>query len=217
MDDERVKNFIKSRKIPIKYQSKMYFVNNFMNYVNTIQPNKFSDKALMRDESRIIIPFINKTGNVHALQGRSLNDKIDKSIKYITIVLDDSVDKIYGLDTVNLLKPIKVLEGPIDSMFLDNAIATAGGDLVSSLKNMNKEMMTIVYDNEPRSKFTIQKMNKAIKQNYKICIWPSHIKQKDINDMILGGMSSSYIDDIIEKHTYFKLEAEIKLLEWRKV
>ena len=58
--------------------------------------------------------------------------------------------KLFGLDTINFDKTTFVFEGPIDSMFIPNSVATAGGDSVSALSGFDKKNMVIVYDNEPR-------------------------------------------------------------------
>ena len=109
-----------------------------------------------------------------------------------------------------------VFEGPIDSIFILNSIATAGGDLISSIKGYDKENMVIVYDNEPRSIETKRKIDKAIDFGYNVCIWPDYIQQKDINDMILSGIKTEQILDIINKNTFKGLKAKMKIIQWSK-
>ena len=171
---------------------------------------------MAHDETRLLIPFIDSTKKVHAFQGRALGES---KVKYITIVLDELVPKVYGLDTVNFNKTVYVTEGPIDSMFIDNSIATAGGDLVSALGPLQpyKSSMVIVYDNEPRSRDTIKKLDKAIMQGYNIVIWPKNLEHKDINDMVLAGMSSDFITHIMKTNTYRDLAAKMALTRWSKV
>jgi len=185
-----------------------------MNFVNTIIPNKFSEEALKNDETRLLIPFFDKNNNVHALQGRSLRNN---SVKYITIVLDESVPKVYGLDTVNLNETTFVFEGPIDSMFIQNSLAVAGGDSVSALSSFNKKNNVIVYDNEPRSKETYKKLDKAIMNGYNVCIWPDNLQHKDVNDMVLGGLSPEFITHTIKTNTYRDLAAKMALNRWSKL
>lgn len=209
-----IKKFIVSRKIPNIYHSKLFSCPNFKEYVNTIIPNKYSQDSLRHDELRLLIPFINKNEDIHAFQGRSINKS---DIKYMTIIIDDSEPKIYGLDTVNFNKPVYVVEGPIDSMFINNSIATAGGDIVSTLNGFNKENLIIIYDNEPRSRDTIKKIDKAIMQGYKVCIWPDNNSFKDINDMILNGYQSYDIEKIINENVYYDLAAKLRLSVWSKI
>lgn len=210
-----IKKFIDSRKIPNPYHAKLFACPNFMNFTNSIIPNKFEEKVLKHDEARLLIPFINSDGIVHGYQGRSIRSKSE--VKYITIIIDDSIPRIYGLDTVNFNDTVFVFEGPIDSMFIKNSIATAGGDLVSSIGLYDKNNLVVVYDNEPRSVDTIKKIDKAITMGYNVCIWPNDIEHKDINDMILNNYTVSSIEHILQKNVYKGLSAKLALSKWRKI
>jgi len=215
--DDAMKKYVVDRKLPNPHHAKLFKCPNFMTWINTIVPNKFSDEALEKDETRLLIPFINKENIVHAVQGRSL--KKNSQVKYITVIFDESVPKIYGLDTVDLNKKTYVFEGPIDSMFVPNAISTAGGDLAVTLKSLeaHKSNFVIVYDNEPRSKETKKKLDKSIMNGYNVCIWPENLEHKDVNDMILAGLSSEFIKHIIDSNTYQDLSAKLALTKWSKV
>ena len=121
------------------------------------------------------------------------------------------------MGTCDRSKITPVLEGPIDSMFVPNSIATAGGDLVSSVRTLDKSKLVIVYDNEKYSKETIKKMQKAIMNGYKICIWPDNFEHKDINDAVIAGLSSEFIEHIIKTNTFQDLKAQLRLNQWKKV
>jgi len=212
--DHKVKKFVESRRIPNPFHAILFSCPNFKQYTNSLVPGKFDSSSIERDETRLLIPFMDSNKNVHAYQGRALGPS---AVKYITIILDDSVPKVYGLDRVNFDRTVYVVEGPIDSMFLPNSIATAGGDLVSSISSFSKDKLVIVYDNEPRSKETIKKLDKAILNGYNVCIWPENLEHKDINDMFLAGMSSDFIKHIIDTNTYRDLAAKLALTKWSKV
>jgi transcription elongation factor Elf1 len=213
--DNPIKKFVVERKIPNEYHARLFACPNFMHYVNNIVPDKFSAAALAKDETRLLIPFLDADKSVHAFQGRSLRGPA--KVKYLTIILRSDVPKLYGLDTLDRSKRIYVVEGPIDSMFISNAVATAGGDLVSSISSLNKSNVVIVYDNEPRSKETYKKLDKAIMQGYSVCIWPENLEHKDINDMVLAGLTSEFIKYIIDQNTYKDLAAKLALQKWSKV
>lgn len=213
--DHPCKVFVASRKIPNPYHAKMFWCPKFFSWTNDIIPGKFSKSALEYDEGRLLIPFINTFQSMHAFQGRSL-DKASKT-KYITIINDESSPKIYGLDTVDISKTIYVMEGPIDSMFIPNSLAAAGGDIVSAMRDFPKQNIVVVYDNEPRNSDTVNKIDKAIMNGYKVCIWPKSTDKKDINEMILADMSADYIKHIIDKNTFRDLEAKMAFNDWKKV
>jgi len=164
---------------------------------------------LKQDGPRIIIPLRDKEGNMFGYQGRSMAPKA--KIRYITIMLDDSKTKIFGMDRVNEEKPIYVTEGPFDSMFLYNSIAMCGSDV-----NLNGSEYKLVYvfDNEPRNKEIVSKYTKAIDNGERVVIWPSTIVEKDINDMVMAGHN---VQSVVESNTYQGLEAKLKLTEWKKV
>lgn len=208
------KIFVANRLIPNPFHAKMFFVPKFFSWANEIIPNKFSEESLLYDEGRLLIPFFNKEKEMHAFQGRSL-DSSSKS-RYITIVNNESIPKVYGLDEVDFNKKFYVFEGPIDSMFVPNSIATAGGDLVSTAKDMPKKNMVVVYDNEPRSVETKKKLDKAIINGYNVCIWPSNLVHKDVNDMVLAGLSPEFVRYIIDTNTYSDLRAKLALNSWSK-
>lgn len=211
--EHAVKKFVDKRKLPNPYHAKTFACPNFMEYVNTLIPGKFDKDALKNDEMRLLIPFFDKNKNLFAFQGRSLRNS---NPKYITIILNENMPKVYGLDTVDLDRTTFVFEGPIDSMFVPNSIATAGGDMISALKDFNKSNLVIVYDNEPRSPETKKKLDKAILNGYNVCIWPDNLEHKDVNDMVLAGLSPEFITHIIQQNTYRDLAAKLALTKWSK-
>jgi transcription elongation factor Elf1 len=203
------RKYLEQRKIPKEYFRELYFCQNFKEWTNT-QKQTFDN--LDNDEPRIIIPLINNK-QIFGFQGRSL-DKNSK-VKYITIILDDSHPKIYGLDKADYNKTVYVVEGPIDSMFLNNAIAMVGADLDYMFFNSNFESnFVMVYDNEKRNKQIVERMQKAIDSKFPIVIWPNHLKEKDINDMIIEGID---VNTIIKENTFMGLEAKAKLIGWKRV
>ena len=112
---------------------------------------------------------------------------------------------------------IYVVEGPIDSLFLKNAIAVSGSNLEYAEELFDIHKIVLVFDNEPRNKEILRLMNHAIDNHFSICIWPEMIVEKDINDMILSGFTPEDIQDIIEKHTFVNLRAKMEFINWKKL
>ena len=113
------RTYLEKRKIPDRCLRELYYCDNFKRWTND-QKYTFSDVS--NDESRIIIP-LKKGRTIFGFQGRSLSPK--NKLRYITIMLDDEAPKIYGLDRINKNKPIYIVEGPFDSLFLENSVAMA--------------------------------------------------------------------------------------------
>jgi len=191
----------------LEYSHDLFLCPSFYKFTNTLVPNKFP--SLCGDHPRLMIPFRNEEGEIFAYQGRAFGLETPK---YITIKLDEDADKIFGLDRVDKSKPILVVEGPLDSLFLDNCIAMAGADF-----NNFEGDLTIVFDNEPRNKEICKQIEKNISQGRKIVIWPDTVKEKDINDMILAGYSKKSIQQIITDNTFQTASASLRFAEWRKI
>ena len=210
-EEHFAKRYIKSRKIPVVFESQLYFAPDFKQFIETLGIEK---ETLHKDDQRLVIPFYDSKKNLIAIQGRALGKS---ELRYITIKLDDDFDKVFGLDRINQDEMIYVVEGRIDSMFLENAVATADANLESITKLFDKSKVTLVFDNEPRNKQIVEKINLAIDNHFNVVIWPEFIDCKDINEMVLDGFSPDEIQDIISKNTFVNLRAKMEFVNWKKV
>lgn len=205
--DHPVKRYISKRKIPSHHHYRLYFAPKFKTWVNEIIPDKFSNVG--KDEPRLVIPFLDDKGKVFGVSARGFDPD---GIRYITIMFEDR-PKIFGLDKVNFDEPYYIVEGAIDSFFLENAVAMAGAE--GTTRGVNRvENAIFVFDAEPRNREIHKRMEKVIKNGYKICIWPNDLPGKDINEIYLAGSNP---EKIIEENTFSGLQAELKFAEWRKV
>ena len=196
------RTYLQNRKID---PTKFYFAENFDEFVRTFEG---VDYSYMGRESRIIIPLFRER-NLIGFQGRSLGPN---KIKYITVMLDDNAPKIYGLDTIRGDAPVFVTEGPFDSTFVRNSIAMCGAD--ADVNRWGISNPVYVYDNEPRNKEIVTRIDKTIQRGDKIVIWPNNIMEKDINDMVIAGHN---VQNLLESNTYSGLEAKLKFNLWKKV
>ena len=203
------KKFVFDRLIPKEHWDKFFFCSKFFEWTNSIVPNKFS--SLQYDHPRVVIPFYDRAGKFFAFQGRAFGKE---QPKYITIKFDETKQKIYGIDRIDLNKPVMITEGPIDSLFLDNAIALAGADAVV---NIQHEQCTMIFDNEPRNEHIVNRMKTAVDKKFNLVIWPESLKYKDINDMIIAGMSSTKVSSLIHSSTYCGLEAHQHINNWKRI
>jgi len=204
------RKYLDDRKVPL---DDLWFVEDFAKFVSVTFP---AHTKTLYKEPRIIIPFYNRDGQLLGIQGRSI-DRHSK-IKYITIKSEEENPKIFGWDKLNPNMPVYVVEGPIDSLFLNNSLATMDAALFNApnIVGLDKQYI-FVYDNEPRNKQIVSNMRKTIELGYKLCIWPDTIKEKDINEMVLAGTSSAAIQHIIDNNTYDGLMATMKLNQWSRV
>ena len=210
LDDKHpAKQYCLNRKLPSEFFDKLFFCDKFGALVNKVKPNTYGEK----DHPRLVIPFYDTTGKLFAFQGRAFGNE---QPKYLTVKLDENKQKVYGLERVNFQRPIFITEGPLDSLFVDNCLAAAGADLI--LKNkINNEEVTYIFDNEPRNKEIIKRMYDVVEKDYNLVVWPDSVRHKDINDMIMAGLTNAELSDILNRNTYSKLTALTKLNEYKKV
>jgi len=197
------KEYLEKRKLD---SSKFYFAYKFKEWTNT---QKQTFDTIGRDESRIIIPMYNEDKILIGFQGRSLGPN---SVKYITVMINEDAPKIYGLDQIDNEKPIYIIEGPFDATLVQNAVAMCGSDL--DIRSFGWSDYIYVYDNEPRNREIVNRIAKTIDRGDKVVIWPNSIKEKDINDMVLGGQN---IMSVLESNTYSGLQAKVKFNNWKKI
>ncbi len=209
--DHPARQYINGRMIPETYYSDLWYVIKFKQWANKIVPGTFEDVTY--DEPRLIIPFYNEQRELVAFQGRSFNPK--SKTKYLTVKLHEHALKIYGMDRVDESKPVYILEGPIDAMFIPNAVADAGSGM-SDAKSKYKNRV-LVWDNEPRKKETVSKMIAAIDNGDQVCIWSNENKHNDINDAILAGRSIDSIMKEITNRTFSGLIAKATMTTWKKI
>jgi transcription elongation factor Elf1 len=205
--DHPVKTYINNRQIPTDQHYRLYYAPKFKTWINSLIPNKFP--PFKKDEPRLILPFLDETGKCFGVSARGFDPN---GLRYITIMFQD-VPKIFGLDKVDFTKRYFVVEGALDSLLLPNAIAMAGADgNVTGLEQL--ENAIFVFDCEPRNLEITKRMEKLIRKGHNVCIWPSNLPGKDINEMHLAGVKN--IDKLIKENTFSGLEASLKLAAWRK-
>ena len=197
------KEYLEKRKLN---PDKFYYTDSFKQWTNT---QKKTFDFVGKDEPRIVIPMFDEEKNIIGFQGRALDRSPNK---YITIMIQEEAPKIYGLETINTKLPIYVVEGPFDSTFISNSVALCGSD--GDLGHLKGSDLVFVYDNEPRNREIVKRIERCVEGNQRVVIWPSNILEKDINDMVLAGHN---VMDMVELNTYSGLQAKIKFNNWKKI
>ncbi len=203
-----------NRKIPLNFYDKLLFTSHYKQFITTLVPNH--DKQIL-DDARLVIPFYNEYNELIAVSGRALETS-DKTLRYVTIRTNDSQNKlVYGIDRVNLSEKVYLVEGPIDSLFLNNCLASGDANLALTAKDISADEIVLIFDNEPRNKEIVKMMQNAIKLNHDIVIWPNNTEGKDINEMVTLGKSQEEIQEIISSNTFRSIQAQLKFNMWKKV
>ena len=201
-DHPRPAGYLAARKLDAE---NFYYAEEFKKFVNSLKPTFDSTKY---DEERIVIPLYYEK-NLIGLQGRAIDPN---PVKYLTVMFNDDAPKIYGLDNIRRDAPVYVTEGPFDSTFIRNAIAMCGAD--ADVDRWGVSNRVWIYDNEPRNREIVNRISKTIDSGDSIVIFPSHIDEKDINDMAMAGHD---VQNLVECNTYSGLEAKLKFNTWKKI
>jgi hypothetical protein len=210
-EDHIAVNFCKGRKIPEDKLSQLYFIDNIK------KVEQLSDKMKDRiksEEPRLVIPLYDHKLQLAGITCRALGNE---TLRYITVKIKSDALLVFGRESLNAEKHIYVTEGPIDSLFLPNAIAVVGtGFNKLELLEYSKDIMTIIVDNQPRNKEVCKVIENLIDKNYNIVIWPQSLVEKDINDMVKAGKSPAAVKALIDKHTCTGLQARANFYAWKR-
>lgn len=210
--DHEVRKFCSSRGIPDYQLSRLYFIDD-MRRIDQISP-AMKDK-IRTAEPRLVLPFRDSAGKLVGVSCRALRGE---ALRYITVRIDDTAPLIFGRENMNPLTQVYAVEGPIDSLFLPNAIAVGGTGFgrLDSL-GVKSKYLTVILDNQPRNREIVSIYKKTILAGHRIFIWPNTINVKDINDLVLVGYTQKQIQNMIDNHTYEGLTAMMHFNTWKRV
>lgn len=168
----------------------------------------FNDKV---HSNRLIIPFYSANNKIESYQSRSLNG--DEFPKYLTKYGEKC---LYGENNISADIPyIFIFEGPIDSMFVKNGVAVGGAALTEKQERFLKTCIgyevIYVYDNDKNNVEMEAKIQKLIKQNKRVFVWPKEFrKYKDINEICCNLQLDEFPYKFIVENSYTGIEAQLK-------
>ena len=204
----RAVEYVKARQIPKERWDDLYYARDFK-VLEALNP---AYEGRLASDERLVIPFRREDGLLTGVTGRAMGNS---SLRYATIrITDDPL--VYGLERIKRGKTIYVTEGPIDSMFLDNAIAAGGTDFSRALYNISDENVVLIFDNQPRNKQVVKRVEAFAQRGYAMVIWNSNWTYKDINDAVLSGSSVSEIEYLLNKSTFKGLALKLAIRDWKK-
>lgn len=205
-DDHFAKQYVMSRRLPLWTHDYLMYSNNFRRHFDNFAP--LVDSYLPED-ARLIIPFYNEWGELQCIQGRALGAS---KLRYITLKSSIDSTKVFGLDRVDKSKTILVVEGPIDSLFLPNCIATADADLMSAgIGDI------FIPDAQYRNRQICQRIEQMINVGKRVVLFPESFQHKDINDAVKdGGMKPMDLMRLIANNCHQGLAAKLVFSKLRK-
>lgn len=186
------------------FLGQFYYCPRFYEWASQWKPDFIDLKKF--EHPRLVLPFYDADGNEIGFTARSFGTETPK---YIMIRTNDDGDMMYGLDKVDKTKPIYVVEGPIDSLMIPNAVAVCNANLYRYTGGD-----VYISDNQPRNREIVNIMEKTIRLGKSMVIWPASWYWKDLNDAMLDGVD---IQEIIRQNTFHGLELKLKFNNWRKL
>ncbi len=178
---EKAIEYVKSRKIEETIWSKFYVSTGG------------------RYQGRLIIPFFNKE-DIYFYQARSL---IGQEPKYLNRKTDDR--PAYNIFNIDRTKEVLVVEGPIDSMFLDNGIAVLGVKYKDKVKEeLEKLNCYYIWDNDKDGK---KKSIQFLQESKFVFNWKKFLQDakifkevKDVNDLVLLSGINKFRYEMIKEY-----------------
>ena len=225
LSDESQTNYYKGNEV-VNMALKLIESRRLNRGVN--KPNTFyislTDKV---HKNRLILPFYNEFGEIIFYQSRGLTKKdLYERPKYLSKV--GAERSLYGIQNINAnLDNIFIFEGPIDSYFCENGLATCGitenSDKMFTLLQKNQMNKLNLYDKVyvlDSQWLDTASLNKSIAladNNENIFIWPKELGKrfKDFNDICVAGNKDKIKPEFILKNTYSGLKAKLLLTEIR--
>lgn len=154
-------------------------------------------------KNRIIISIFDKNNKIAYWQARSINNK--KQPKYLNCLrsTDDAINA--QLELIDKNKPIIVVEGYIDSIFIENCIATMSTNWSDDIQNKLDSLdvyYLIDYDKDNKE-VRKRKLNLLFK-NKNIFNWYKYLKEQNIENREKWDINDLFI--FLDKKERFKFD-----------
>lgn len=102
-------------------------------------------------------------------------------------------------------------------IFYFGAIAVGGASYSSDFVLGIRTNCVLIPDQDwKRNKQVGDQVKKAILNGFKVCMLPSTITGKDINDIVKAGLSLDELKKLIDNHVYTGLEAQLEFALLKK-
>ncbi len=218
-DEHFCMQYLKHRKIDKSHYKRLLFTQNYKQFIDALVPDHGKQ---LYDDARLVIPYYDENNDLIAVSGRALETS-DKTLRYVTIRTNlDQKKLIYGLDRIDFSRTVFLVEGPIDSLFVDNCLASGDANLAMCAKELiklgvKKENIVLIPDRQPRNREIVKMINTFIEEGFNVCLFPNSMDGKDINEFIINGYSEENIKNIIDKNTSASLKLRMEFSRWKKI
>ncbi len=206
--------YLKTRKLPAVWFDRLFYSDN-LNELATLFPGKYDETKFAR-EPRIIIPIYNRLKELVGIAARAYKPS---NLRYIMLRKSDDEPLIFNIERIDLSKTVYAFEGSFDSMFVENSVAASGADFSKIESIIPKDRTIVIFDNQPRNKEVIQRIDKTVNSGFPMFVWPSRKNlKKDINQNVIDNLiPAGRVKSFIDENTYSGMILKLKLTDWKKL
>jgi hypothetical protein len=205
--------YMEKRQVPKKHFGKLFYTKNmkisYLDICTELHIEPEIDKQIPEIEG-VFFPFLYED---HLVFSAVRNMDTSSSLRYVTLEYQPA-PKIFGLEHLNLDRKIVVVEGPIDSLFISNCVATSDASITKVSSVLPRDNLIMFPDNEPRHPVQVGRIGKIVKAGYETVLLPHSIKEKDPNDLHKAGYN---VDELIKKYSYKGLQAQLAFNQWKLI
>ena len=205
--DHPARLYVERRRLPERHRDLLLWDDAFNHTAFLL------DGQERRPGARLVIPYLDVTGKkLTAILGRSIQPDVQP--KYLAAKTDPDSSLIFGLDRIDPDRRVLVLEGPLDSLFLDNAAAVTGTALTKAAEFLPKEQLILVYDNQAK---IADHMIRAAQDGFRVAVWwfQGGEGRKDINDLVLAGYAPEKLAALLVENSFVGTDAVRRIRRWR--
>jgi hypothetical protein len=210
--DHPARLYISGRQIHESQLKYIWFTPVFWEKLHQLKPEQKIREG--HDEPRVIFPIMDTTNTyMVGLQGRALDP--EAKLRYVDCQIIKGEPRLFGQERINRHSTVIVLEGPVDSFFVDNSIALCGAS-----KNPEgiPEDRVFYLDQEPRNPHIMERYKSLIDQGERMVMLPDEFFDLDANDIFkIKGWSRQEFKEFVLTHTKSGLRAKLKLAEWMRL
>jgi len=151
-------------------------------------------------KNRLIIPFYDDKGMIYYYQGRALLEHME--LKYLSRA--GNHNSIYNYFHVDKEKPVVILEGPIDSIFVENSIAMTGVKLEDKLLDDFKHKYYLIdFDTTEETR---KKVIELLEKGKHVFCWKWFMKKYSLPEKEKWDVNEAIIHLNRDKFTFEELK-----------
>lgn len=160
--------------------------------------------------NRLVIPYYDNNGKIYSYQCRSLKGQEPKYLSRI-----NCEDNIYNYYNVDATRPIIILEGAIDSLFIENSIGCTGLKVHDERIKIFPQRYFLLDNDEPGREMSVE----LLKMKEWVFLWKLFLRDNHITPSQPAHRDSNYKpekDDINELIMQLNRRTIIKFEEIQK-